>query len=198
MTESRKQCKGSGRTSGGHGPSSFWLQEPQSVFDHLALQKGMVFVDAGCGAGDYTLHASAILGSGGVVIALDQARQSVEWLNSRTPEPGKAPITALACDITEPLPLQSGIADAAMLGTVLHIRQVRDGAAVLFSEMRRILRPGGVLAVLECKKEEADFGPPLHSRLSPDDVAELVAPQGFKKESDLLLEHTNLTCFRAG
>ena len=198
MIEHERQCKGGGRASSGHGPSSFWLQEPQSVFDHLALQKGMVFVDAGCGAGDYTLYASGILGSDGSVIALDRSRQSIDWLNSRTPEPGKAPIIALACDITEPLPLQSKIADAVMLGTVLHIRQVRDGAARLFSELRRILRPGGVLAVLECKKEEAGFGPPLHSRLSPGDVAELAVPHGFGKESELLLEHTYLACFRAG
>ncbi|MEF2229324.1 MAG: methyltransferase domain-containing protein [Pseudodesulfovibrio sp.] len=163
----------------------------------MALGKGDVFVDVGCGAGDYSLAAAAIVGETGRVVALDQLQSSIDWLNARGRVPGAAGINGLVCDITDRLPLENGRADVAMLGTVLHIRWVREKADGLLAEIRRILRPGGMLAVLECKKEEADFGPPLHSRLSPEEVAALAAPLGFRKESERILEHTYLACFRA-
>ncbi|MUM78502.1 methyltransferase domain-containing protein [Pseudodesulfovibrio sp. F-1] len=194
MDHDRNHCRG--QAAQGSGPSSFWLQNPAPLFAAMALEKGMVFVDAGCGAGEYSLHAAKILGSEGRIFALDARSRSVDWLNSRQPNTGEAPITGLVCDITESLPLAAGQADVVMLGTVLHIRSVRDKADRLFSEIRRILRPEGMLAVLECKKEEADFGPPLLARLSPEDVAAVAGPQGFRMVSELLQPYTYLACFR--
>lgn len=195
MHSSHQQSRGCRGDRIGRGPSSFSMQDPEPVFRHLALKQGMTFVDAGCGAGEYSLHAARLLGETGNVIALDVAAQSIDWLGSHGREPGAAPIIGHVCDITTALPLDTGQADMVMLGTVLHIKAVRDKADNLFSEIRRVLRPDGTLAVLECKKEEADFGPPLHSRLSPDDVAALTVPQGFEMASLLPLELTYLACF---
>lgn len=191
-----RQCKGDRNGHKGYGPTSFWIQNPDVVFDHLKLSPGIVFVDAGCGAGEYSLHAARILGEHGNVIALDTIPQSIDRLNELDPEIGAAPIAAHICDITAPLPLETQSADVIMLSTVLHIKSVRDRAAAMFTEFRRVLKPEGKLAVLECKKEEADFGPPLHSRLSADDVQVLAAPCGFTKSSELTMEHTYLACFK--
>jgi len=195
MTDHR-HCRGHMTGRKGYGPTSFRLQDPEAVFGHLALQTGMVFVDAGCGAGEYSLHAARLLGEKGRVIALDSVELSVERLNGLSREDGEAAVTARVCDITAPLPLDTAGADVIMLSTVLHIKSVRDRAERMFTEFRRVLRPDGMLAVLECRKVEANFGPPLHSRLSPDEVEALAAPCGFRKHSELVLEHTYLACFR--
>lgn len=179
----------------GRGPSSFGMQDSESVFRRLELKPGMTFVDAGCGAGEYSLRAARQLGETGRVVALDAAAQSIDWLNANGRTPGAAPILGQVCDITASLPLEDQQADVVMLGTVLHIKSVRDRADSLFSEIRRILRPQGLLAVLECNKEEANFGPPLHSRLSPDDVEALALPRGFVLASVLPLNLTYLACF---
>ena len=190
------RCRGDRTTHKGYGPTSFWLQDPTVVFNHLPLREGMTFVDAGCGAGEYSLHAAQIVGATGHVIALDTIELSIDRLRSLPREEDSGPITARVCDITDTLPLQTHSADIIMLSTVLHIKKVRDRAKMMFDEFKRTLRPNGLLAVLECKKEEANFGPPLHSRLSADDVEALAAPSGFIKHSELVLEHSYLACFQ--
>ena len=194
--QNQQHCRGKGSGKKGYGPTSFWLQDPEAVFDHLTLREGMIFVDAGCGAGEYSLYAARLLGKRGHVIALDTVETSIEQLNALAREEGKANITGHVCDITAALPLKTNSVDVLMLSTVLHIKSVRDQAESMFSEFKRVLRPDGVLAVLECKKEEANFGPPLHSRLSADDVETLAAPCGFKRYSELNLKHTYLACFQ--
>lgn len=67
----------------------------------------------------------------------------------------------------------------------------------MFREFHRVLRPGGTLAVLECKKVEANFGPPLHSRLAESDVRTLVEPHGFRHADTLDTGHANLIRFEA-
>ncbi|WP_291498196.1 class I SAM-dependent methyltransferase [Desulfocurvus sp.] len=198
MNPTTGQCKGGAATARGRGPSSFWLQDPEPVFAHLALREDTLFVDAGCGAGEYALYAARRLGPTGRVVALDSSRESIDWLRANGNQPGAAPLSGHVCDITAAMPLETGQADVVMLATVLHIRAVRDRAAPLFREIARILRPGGTLAVLECAKKEANFGPPLHARLAPEDVARLAAPAGFRSSSVLLLEHTHLTCLSPG
>ncbi len=190
-------CKGRMDGTRGYGPSSFRMQAPEIVFGHLPLKPGTLFVDAGCGAGEYSLHAARILGAHGRVIALDTVEPSVRQLNELDHEEGAAPITAHVCDITQRIPVETGSADVILLSTVLHIKSVRDRAEAMFTEFRRALRPEGTLAVLECKKEQANFGPPLHSRLSCDDVEALASPCGFLKQSELMLRKTYLACFKA-
>lgn len=188
------QPKNTSRT--GYGPTSFRLQSPDAVFSHLSMHEGATFLDAGCGAGDYSRYAAQLLGKNGRVIALDSVKLSVETLLTQEQEDGMAKISGLVCDLTQPLPIPSQDVDIVLLSTVLHIKAVRDHAHAMFSEFKRILRPNGVLAVLECKKEASNFGPPLHSRLSANDVEALAAPCGFRKESEHLFQHSYLACFR--
>lgn len=179
----------------GYGPTSFRLQSPDEVFSYLPMHKGGTFLDAGCGAGDYSRYAAQLLGKNGRVFALDSVELSVKTLLKQEHEDGMAKISGFVCDITQPLPIPSQEIDVILLSTVLHIKAVRDYAHTMFSEFKRILRPNGILAVLECKKEKSHFGPPLHSRLSANDVEALAAPCGFKKKSERLFQYSYLACF---
>ncbi len=179
----------------GYGPTSFWLQDPKAVFDHLALQEGTVLVDAGCGAGEYSLFAADLLGEKGRVIALDTVKTSIEQLNVLALEEGKTNVTGYVCDITAPLPLETGSVDVLMLSTVLHIKSVRDQAESMFSEFKRALRPDGILAVLECKRKKPISALPFIPGCQRKMSRHWQLPAA-RRHSELLLEHTYLACFQ--
>ncbi|BDQ37251.1 SAM-dependent methyltransferase [Pseudodesulfovibrio nedwellii] len=183
-------CRGERTKAKGYGPTSLWLHEPEALIDQLNLSQGMVLLDAGCGAGEYSLLAAPQVGDKGQIIALDTISLSIEELATTSKKEGLTNIRGHVCDITGHLPLTSRSVDLILLSTVLHIRAVRDRASDMFHEFRRVLRPEGKVAVIECKKEEADFGPPLHSRLAPNEVEAIAASSGLKKTSLVFFEHT--------
>lgn len=183
------RCRGQ---RAGRGPSSFRMHEPETLFAHLALPEDAAILDAGCGAGDYALHAARLLGGRGRVTALDAVPGSIEQLAAAAADQGLSNIHALTGDITGPLPLDDEAVDLILLSTVLHIPPVRENAGRMFREFLRVLRPEGTVAVIECKKGKADFGPPPHMRLSPEEVEALAAPCGLRKVSVAEFRHTYL------
>lgn len=166
----------------GQGPSSFWMQEPAPLFDALAILPGQDILDLGCGAGDYAMAAARRTGADGSVIAVDHWAPIVDGMTAAAKAEGVAQIRALKGDITRPpLPLNENAVDLCMVFTVLHIFDLVSCRERVFGEMARVIRPGGRLAVLECKKEEWHFGPPLHMRLAPEEVEEYIQGYGFEK-----------------
>ena len=81
-------------------------------------------------------------------------------------------------DITRPLPLPDASVTVGLLGTVLHIPPVTRSMEAVFTEMRRVLRPGGRLGVLECNLN-APCGPPRAMRLPARRIADALAACGF-------------------
>ncbi len=57
----------------------------------------------------------------------------------------------------------------------------------LFSEIKRILKPNGRLAIIECKKEISNFGPPFHMRISALEIDEMLKQYDFVKVSAIEL-----------
>lgn len=180
----------------GHGPSSMWLHDAEHVFQEIGLRQGMNVLDAGCGAGEYALHAARRVGERGRVLALDNVQRSIDCLLEEAASQDLRNVSGQACDITTPLALDNASVDVVLLATVLHIRSVRERCAAMFREFRRVLRPSGCLAVIECKKEETGFGPPKEMRLSEEDVRGVVLPCGFNTLSATRFRHTYLLLFQ--
>lgn len=72
--------------------------------------------------------------------------------------------------------------DLCLLATVLHVIKFTLAEGSLFGEVRRILRPGGRLAVLNCSMADLCFGPPAQLRITPEELDELVRPHGLERE----------------
>ncbi|BBO89063.1 class I SAM-dependent methyltransferase [Desulfosarcina ovata] len=182
--EHRNDCHrkyNGGKGHNGRGPSSAWLHEPKMVLGHLPLKAGHVFVDLGCGAGDYTVEAAKIVGPGGKVYAFDKWQHLIDSLAKVAKSLELSNIVALKADICAPLPILDSSVDVVFIATVLHIFNLRKMGPSIFSEVFRMLKPGGCLAIVECKKEEQSFGPPKHMRNAPDEVEAVVVSCGFRK-----------------
>ena len=119
-------------------------------------------LDLGCGDGRLTadLRARSITGADVSAVALERARR-------RIPE---ATLVQVAPD--EPLPFDDLSFDLVLsIETIEHVRDVQ----LLVSEVRRVLRPGGMFAVTT----------PAHSRLT----ALRVLARGWEREFDPLSPH---------
>jgi ubiquinone/menaquinone biosynthesis C-methylase UbiE len=165
----------------GAGKSSFDLIEPEKLLGELPLRKDMLFLDLGCGAGDYTLAVAEVIGKHGVVVALDLWEEGIETLQERAAAAGRNNLRPMQVDISKLLPLGDGSVDLCLMATVLHDLVESGSAAGTLKEAQRVLKPGGALAIVEFDKVAGPPGPPLRIRLTPEEVENLAAPYGFKK-----------------
>lgn len=165
----------------GRGPSSFWMHDPDAIFSEIGLKPGESFLDLGCGPGDYAMYAANLVGNEGTVYAVDRWEEMVAGLIATADRQGLENIIGIISDITAPLPLNDRCIDVCFIATVLHIPAVSQAGKSLLGEARRVLKPDGRLAIIECHKQSRPFGPPEQVRLSPEEVEELVLPCGFER-----------------
>ena len=101
------------------------------------VQPGDRVLDACCGTGDLALEAEK---NGGIVTGLDFSRRMLERARDKS-----ASVAWVEGDLLA-LPFDAASFDAATVG--FGVRNVADLDAAL-RELRRVLRPGGRLAILE-------------------------------------------------
>ena len=128
---------------------------------------------------------------------MDKWDAAIEQLECLAAEKELTNIKGLVANFTESLPLGDQCVDVCLLATVLYLIHRADDRHKLFKEIRRVLKPGGRLAVIEFKKEERTFGPPPEVSLSPEETEALVAPLGFKKHRYADLGYNYLIQFTA-
>jgi ubiquinone/menaquinone biosynthesis C-methylase UbiE len=172
------------------------MHDPKRIFGALMLREGQMFLDLGCGPGDYSLAAAEIVGPTGRVYALDIWRSMVELLEAEVRNRNIKNIQAMMADITGALPFPGGAADACLISTVLHIPAVTREIPAVAAEVRRVLKPGGRLAVIEVKQETAK-GPPKNIRLSPEGLERQLSETGFRKTGLVDLGPTFLVHFES-
>jgi ubiquinone/menaquinone biosynthesis C-methylase UbiE len=166
----------------GAGKTSFDLIDTNRFFNELDLQKGISFLDVASGIGVYSLAVSDIIGPQGSVFAVDLWAEGIEMLKADAREKRIDNITAFVSDVGRKIPVQDRSIDVCLIATALHdFVEDRIDQGVL-TEIARVVKQTGILAVVEFKKIDGPPGPPIHIRLSPEEVTDRLEPFGFKKE----------------
>ena len=166
----------------GAGKSSFDLIDVDKFFRELNLQKGISFLDVACGRGLYCLSAAEIIGEKGKVIGVDLWEEGIELLKAAAEEKDAGNINAFVSDAGKQFPVDDHSIDVCLMATVLHdFVEDKIDQAVL-PEIVRVIKPGGILSIMEFMKIDGPPGPPRHIRLSPGQVDDLLTPFGFKRE----------------
>ena len=162
----------------GAGKSSFELINPEKLIETLPLKKGSVILDLACGKGAYSLFFSKYLGDTGLIYAVDLWKEGLLLLDEQIEKNKITNILTLVADATEQIEIDDYSVDICLMATVLHDFEEERKTVSVLKEVKTLLKPNGCLAVIEFKKIE---GPPVHIRLSEDEVEKIVTGYGFKK-----------------
>jgi SAM-dependent methyltransferase len=107
------------------------------------LRPGLRLLDVGCGPGTITLDLAERLGPDGHVTALEVSDEALDLVRAEAARRGVDPVEAVVGDAAS-LPLPDDSYDVVHAHQVL--QHVADPVTVL-REMRRVCRPGGLVAV---------------------------------------------------
>ncbi|OGP15476.1 MAG: hypothetical protein A2052_01215 [Deltaproteobacteria bacterium GWA2_54_12] len=146
---------------------------PEKVLREAGLKSGQIFADIGAGPGFFTIPAARIIGPETIAFAVDtQAEMLIDLRDRRNPPDNVILMKSEEYEI----PLGDFEADFTLLAFVLH--ETPDKVRLL-QEIRRIMKPGATLLVLDWVKKEEDKGPPLEERISDKEARAFVEDAGF-------------------
>lgn len=171
-------------------------QKPSAVLDRLGDLTGKTVVEVGSGKGYFTRRLAERAAR---VLALDidpGLLLSLDSLNAA--ELDSAAYSRISPRLVAPNDpnLAPQEADAAiMVNTFMYIQ---EGATYL-TALRRGLRPGSTVLIVDFKTEQTPFGPPLSSRLPAISVEVALREAGFVdlRTDETLLDYQYLVSGRA-
>lgn len=169
--------------SNGHrirGRSSESFIDALEVLSRLNLKGDEVFMDAGCVDGHVALLAHELLDDDAVIYALDSFEPSIEDLENHVKAKGITNIIPIQGDIAGDIPLTDDMVDVCLLINVFHHFVAQENTDEAISELKRIIKPGGRVAVMDYKKMDTGYGPPLKYKRSPEELQEMFTRHGFK------------------
>jgi predicted methyltransferase len=165
-------------------PARDAYQKPHEVLMALALRPGEAVADIGSGSGYFSLRLAAHVGPSGRVYAVDVDPDLVRHLNRRVREAGLDNLRSVLADPDDPLLPDASVDRFFVCDTWHHIA---DQAKYL-GLMKKMLRPGGEVVMIDFKKEATPMGPPLGMRIARGDLVRQMEGAGFR----LAAEHAFL------
>jgi ubiquinone/menaquinone biosynthesis C-methylase UbiE len=163
----------------GAGKNSFGLIDTAKFFQELDLKAGTTFLDVASGWGAYSLAASDIIGKDGQVYAVDLWEEGILSLRNQAGK-GIQNITTFVSDVAQNIPVENDCVDVCLMATVLHDFVADKVERQVIEEIVRVMKPNGVLAIVEFYKKDGPPGPPRPIRLSPEEVVKIVSAFGFQ------------------
>jgi len=124
------------------------LQPPADVIKSSGIQSGQRVLEIGCGSGGFTTFVARVVGPTGHVEALDIQSGMLTQLERKLALPENQDIQNITLHQASAyeLPFEDGVLDLVYLITVLP--EIPDQSRAL-AEIKRVLKPGGILAVSE-------------------------------------------------
>ncbi len=165
-------------------PARDEYQKPHEVITALNLKTGEVIADIGAGSGYFTFRLARHVGDTGRVYAVDVSPDMVLHLNRRIRDLQAKNVVSILSAPDDPLLADASIDRFFICDTWHHIA----GHARYLALMKRMLKAGGQVVMIEFKKAKTPVGPPLEMRIDRDDLLKEMETNGFHLEA----EHTFL------
>jgi ubiquinone/menaquinone biosynthesis C-methylase UbiE len=159
-------------------------QKPHEVLTALNFTPGEVIADIGAGSGYFTFRIAHHVGAKGKVFAVDVSPDMIRHINRRIRDSNAVNVVSVLAEPDDPLLGERSI-DRFFICNVWH--HVENPTKYL-SMMRKLLKPGGEIVMIDFHKKELPFGPPLEMKIAREDLLKQMETNGFR----LTKEHTFL------
>ncbi|ASK61905.1 SAM-dependent methyltransferase [Virgibacillus phasianinus] len=152
------------------------LIPPEKVTEYLQVGQGDTVADLGAGNGYFTLPIAQRTSK--TVYAVDVEPKMLELLKANAKNEQLTNIKYVVSDL-ENIGLEDNTVNRVFVAFVIH--EVPDIDKVL-GEMKRILKPGGQMVLVEWEAIETESGPPLHHRIPSEKMVDIINRNGLQAE----------------
>ena len=159
-------------------------QKPHQVVHALALKAGEVVADIGAGSGYFTFHLARHVGDTGKVYAVDVSSDMILYINRRIREAKANNVVSMLAEPDDPLLPDQSVNRFFICDVWHHV----ENQTKYLSLMKKMLKPGGEIVMIDFHKKDLPVGPPLQMKIAREDLIKQMASNGFR----LTKEHTFL------
>ena len=159
-------------------------QKPHEVVHALGLKPGEVIADIGAGSGYFTFHLARHVGEKGKVYAVDISPDMILHVNRRIRDANATNVVSVLADPADPLLPDQSVNRFFICDVWHHV----ENQTKYLSLMKKMLKPGGEVIMIDFHKKELPFGPPLQMKIAREDLIKQMETNGFR----LTKEHTFL------
>ena len=158
-------------------------QKPLEVIAALDLKPGEVVADIGAGSGYFSFRFAHQVKQGRVY-AVDISPDMILHMNRRIRDMGITNVTTVLAPPDDPLLADASLDRVFICDTWHHVEKQGEYLA----RLKKMLKPGGQLVMIDFQKRELPVGPPLEMKIAREDLIRQLGEAGFQR----LKEHTFL------
>ncbi|MFZ9029369.1 MAG: class I SAM-dependent methyltransferase [Crocinitomicaceae bacterium] len=149
-------------------------QEPEKVIEFLGDMSGLKVMDLGAGTGYFSFKFAE---AGANVIAADVNDQFQEFIKEKRDslEITADKIALRKVEYDDPLLTDAEVDKVVIVNTYHHI----ENRKAYFAKVKKGLKDGGELVVIDFIKKEIPYGPPVKMKLSADEVMKELKEAGY-------------------
>lgn len=169
-------------------------QQPDRIVAALKLEPGMSVADIGAGTGYFSRRLSSAVGASGAVFVVEVEPNLVTHLRDRAETEKTANVIPVLASADNPRLPAASIDLALFVDAYHHV----DGRLAYLAVLKRALRAGGRVAIVEWKPGKQPVGPPEEDhKLAREQVIREMTGAGFEAvETPDFLRHQYFALFR--
>ncbi|NQU64022.1 MAG: class I SAM-dependent methyltransferase [SAR324 cluster bacterium] len=157
-----------------NNPGRKEIHNPALIWETLGLKDPQVLVDVGAGTGFFALPFADKMPKG-IVYACDSSDTMMDWLKENLPREYDGRVIPLKTEENS-IGLDDQIADLVFMMMLHH---ELDSPLQMLQEVKRLLKPGGKVMIVDWAKKEIPFGPPMEIRVAAEIIQKQLLQTGF-------------------
>lgn len=149
------------------------------IIAQFGIKKGMRIADLGCGAGYFSIPMARLLQNSGTVYAVDVLSAALESIKGYAKMHGLVNIELVRAnvEVVGGTKIPDATVDLVVMANILF--QCKEYGAV-FTEAKRLLAPGGRIAVIDWIPNDAVLGPKFENCIPEETAKRLAIENGLK------------------